>query len=341
MSQTWLLCLTAFAVSFAISLLTTPMAKDLAYRFKAVDFPRSRGMNNEPVPRMGGLAIVLGFTGALVLMSFFMRDFITVQFLGFTIGAVIIVVVGMLDDIYELSAKFKLAIQIIVAAIVVATGTKLDFIMWPFWQYLKPFSAVITVIWIVGLINAVNLIDGLDGLASGVTTIAAVCLTILCVLKGNNILAVVISASLAGASLGFLPRNFAPAEVYMGDTGSTFLGYVLAVCSCIGVFKGYAILSLLLSTLAMALPMIDTAFAMIRRAVHHQPIMSPDRGHLHHRLVDSGLTSQQAVIVLYALSSVSCLIAVAIAFDDYRFTLSLMLALFVVIMMIMVYSKRT
>ena len=340
MSQ-WLLCMTAFAVSFAITLLTTPVVKDLAYRFKAVDFPRSRGMNNEPVPRMGGLAIVLGFTGALIVMSFFMKDIITVQFMGFTIGAVIIVVVGIFDDIYELSAKFKLAVQIIVAVIVVGTGTKLDFIMWPFWQYLKPFAPVITVIWIVGLINAVNLIDGLDGLASGVTTIAAICLTILCVLRGNNLIAVVISAALAGSSLGFLPRNFAPAEIYMGDTGSTFLGYVLAVCSCIGVFKGYALLSLFLSVLTMALPMLDTTFAMIRRAINHQPIMSPDRGHLHHRLVDSGLSSKQAVVVLYALSSVSCLIAVAIALDDYRFTLSLMLALLVVIMMLVVYGKRT
>lgn len=340
MSQ-WLLCMTAFAVSFAITLLTTPVVKDLAYRFKAVDFPRSRGMNNEPVPRMGGLAIVLGFIGALAVMSFFMRDFLTVQFMGFTIGAVIIVVVGIFDDIYELSAKFKLVVQIIVAVIVVSTGTKLDFIMWPFWQYLKPFAPVITVVWIIGLINAVNLIDGLDGLASGVTTIAAICLTILCVLRGNNVLAVVISAALAGSSLGFLPRNFAPAEIYMGDTGSTFLGYVLAVCSCIGVFKGYALLSLFLSVLTMALPMLDTSFAMIRRAINHQPIMSPDRGHLHHRLVDSGLSSKQAVIVLYALSSVSCLIAVAIALDDYRFTLSLMLALLVVIMMLVVYNKRT
>ncbi len=340
MSQ-WLLCMTAFAVSFAITLLTTPVVKDLAYRFKAVDFPRSRGMNHEPVPRMGGLAIVLGFIGALVVMSFFVKDFITVQFMGFTIGAVIIVVVGIFDDIYELSAKFKLVIQIIVAVIVVSTGTKLDFIMWPFWQYLKPFAPFITVVWIVGLINAVNLIDGLDGLASGVTTIAAICLTILCVLRGNNVLAVIISAALAGSSLGFLPRNFAPAEIYMGDTGSTFLGYVLAVCSCIGVFKGYALLSLFLSVLTMALPMLDTTFAMIRRAINHQPIMSPDRGHLHHRLVDSGLSSKQAVVVLYALSSVSCLIAVAIALDDYRFTLSLMLALLVVIMMLVVYNKRT
>lgn len=340
MSETWLLCLTAFAVAFAITLLTTPMAKNLAYQVKAVDFPRSRGMNSEPVPRMGGLAIVLGFMASIILMSFFIEDFHTARFLGFIAGAIIIVVVGMLDDIYELSAKFKLAVQIVVAVIVVLTGTKLDFIMWPMWQYLKPFSSIITVMWIVGLINAVNLIDGLDGLAAGVTAIAAICLTILCALSGNT-LAVVICAAIAGSTLGFLPRNFAPAEVYMGDTGSTFLGYVLAVTSCIGVFKTYALLALVLSVLAMALPILDTLFAMIRRALNHKPIMAPDRGHLHHRLVDSGLSSQQAVVVLYGLSSISCLIAVVIAINDYRITLALLMVLLIIILMMFVYGKRT
>ncbi len=340
MSETWLLCMAAFAIAFAVTLLTTPMAKGFAYKFKAVDFPRSRGMNNEPVPRMGGLAIVLGFMSAIIIMSLYIEDFHTKRFIGFIIGAIIITVVGIFDDVYELSAKFKLLVQIVVAIIVVATGTKLDFIMWPFWQYLKPFSSFITIIWIVGLINAVNLIDGLDGLAAGVTTIASVCLTILCALSGNT-LAVVICATLAGSTLGFLPRNFAPAEVYMGDTGSTFLGYVLAVTSCIGVFKTYAILALLLSVLAMALPILDTTFAMIRRAINHKPIMAPDRGHLHHRLVDSGLSSKQAVMVLYGLSSISCLIAVVIALNDYRVTLALLMVLLVIIMMILVYGKRT
>ena len=341
MSQTWLLTMTSFAVAFAITLLITPFVKRFAYKLKAVAFPRSRDMNSEPVPLMGGLAIVAGFMGAMGLMAIFMKDFHNIKFIGFIIGAVIIVITGILDDVYELSARFKLVVQIAVALIVVATGTKLDFIMWPFWQYLKPFSSIITIIWIVGLINAVNLVDGLDGLAAGTTTIAAICLTILCAINGNNLLAVVISAALAGSSLGFLPRNFAPAEIYMGDTGSTFLGYVLAVCSCIGVFKGYAILSLLLSILAMALPIIDTLFAMVRRAINHKPIMSPDRGHLHHRLVDSGLSSRQAVVVLYLLSSFSCIIAVAIALNDYMFTLTILIALIVLILMLGVYTKRT
>ena len=205
--------------------------------------------------------------------------------------------------------------------------------------FTKITPSVITVIWIVGLINAVNLIDGLDGLAAGVTSIASLCLTALCVLSGN-LMAIILCTCLAGASLGFLPRNFAPAEVYMGDTGSTFLGYVLAVSSCIGVFKSYAILSILLSVLAMALPILDTSFAMIRRAMNHQPIMSPDRGHLHHRLVDSGCTSKQAVVILYCLSIGSSAIAVVIALQDYRATIAVLLIFLVIILMLLVYRKR-
>ena len=339
MSDTWLLYLASFAVAFSISLLTTPMAKRLGIKFHAVDYPRARGMNKEPVPLMGGLAIVSGFMGSMILMSIFLEDLHNRQFVGFIIGAIIIVLVGMLDDIYELSAKMKLLAQIVVAVIVVSTGTKLDFIMWPLWQYIKPFSNIITLVWIIGLINAVNLIDGLDGLAAGVTSIMSTCLAILCAISGGTVGAVM-TIALAGAALGFLPRNFSPAEVYMGDTGSTFLGYVLAVCSCIGVFKSYAILSLLLAVLSMALPIFDTSFAMIRRAINHKPIMSPDRGHLHHRLIDSGYTNQQAVMILYALSLGSSLIAVIIALQDIRATIVVLVFFLILILMLLVYKKR-
>lgn len=339
MSQNWLLYITAFAISFAITLLTTPFARKLAFKFQAVDYPRARGMNKEPVPLMGGLAIVLGFMGAIAVLTPFIQEFHTTRFIGFIVGGLIIVVVGMFDDVYELSAKFKLLVQVLVAIIVINTGTKLDFIMWPFWEYLKPFASVITVVWIVGLINAVNLIDGLDGLAAGVTSIASLCLTILCAISGN-VLATILCTCLAGSSLGFLPRNFAPAEVYMGDTGSTFLGYVLAVSSCIGVFKGYAMLSILLSVLAMALPILDTSFAMIRRAINHRPIMSPDRGHLHHRLVDSGYSSKQAVVALYCLSIGSSAVAVVIALQDYRATVAVLLIFLIIILMLIVYRRR-
>lgn len=340
MAHNWLLFMAAFAISFLVSLLTTPFARKLAIKFHAVDYPRARGMNKEPVPRMGGLAIVLGFVCTVIALIPFVKELLTVQFSGFIAGAAIIVVVGMLDDVYELSAKFKLVMQIIVAIIVVSTGTQIDFIMWPLWRYIKPLSAPITVLWIVGLINAVNLIDGLDGLAAGVTSIASICLMVLCIVSGN-VLAAILTATLAGSCLGFLPRNFSPAEVYMGDTGSTFLGYVLAVCSCIGVFKSYAILSIVLAVLAMALPICDTLFAMIRRAANHKPIMMADRGHLHHRLVDAGYTNKQAVMILYGLSAVSAVIAVLIAVQDIRATIIVFFFFIVLLLMLFVYGNRT
>jgi UDP-GlcNAc:undecaprenyl-phosphate GlcNAc-1-phosphate transferase len=273
-------------------------------------------------------------------MSPYIKDFRTTQFLGFIIGGIIIVVVGMLDDVYELGPKFKLFIQFVVSVIVVFTGTKIDVIMWPFWQYLKFLSTPITIIWIIGLINAVNLIDGLDGLAAGVTSIASICLMVLCILSGSTV-AVALTAALAGSCLGFLPRNFSPAEIYMGDTGSTFLGYVLAVTSCIGVFKSYAILSIVLAILAMALPILDTLFAMIRRAINHKPIMGADRGHLHHRLIDAGYTNKQAVMILYALSLTSAVVAVLIAMKDVRATIIVFFFLMILLLMMFAYRKRT
>ncbi len=339
MTHNWLLYMAAFATSFAISLLATPFAKKMSFKLKAIDYPKSRGLHSEPMPRMGGIAIVLGFMITMLLMCFFVPEFITTQFFGFLIGGAIIVILGMLDDIYELSAKFKFLVQILVAIIVVSTGTRINVIMWPAWEYFKNFNAPITVFWIIGVINAVNLIDGVDGLAAGVTSIAALCLTILCIISGTTT-AVVLSSTLAGACLGFLPRNFSPAEVYMGDTGSTFLGYVLAVSSCIGVYKSYALLSVVIAVLAMALPILDTLFAMIRRAINHKPIMSPDRGHLHHRLIDSGYSHRQAVMILYGLSAISALIAILIAVQNFQATVVVLVFFIVLLLMLYVYRAR-
>lgn len=337
MAHDWLLYIAAFSIAFGVCLLTTPTAKKVAKKLGAIDYPKSRGLNKEPMPLMGGLAMVLGFFAALIIVSPFLYNLPKRQFAGFIVGGILIVITGMLDDTYELGAKAKFSAQLVVALIVVLSGTRLDFVMYPLWEYLKNFSPVLTVIWIVGVINAVNLIDGVDGLAAGVTSIASICLMILCALSGTE-LAVVLTAALAGSCLGFLPRNFSPAEIYMGDTGSTFLGYVLGVSSCIGVFKSYAILSMVIAVLAMALPILDTAFAIIRRAVNHKPIMMADRGHLHHRLIDSGYTHKQAVVILYGLSIVSAVVAILIAVQDYRATI--VVAIFFIILIVMLYTYR-
>ncbi|MBS5793271.1 MAG: undecaprenyl/decaprenyl-phosphate alpha-N-acetylglucosaminyl 1-phosphate transferase [Clostridiales bacterium] len=340
MEHNWLLYLAGFSIAFAVSMLMTPFAKKIAFKLKAIDYPKSRGLNKEPMPRIGGLAIFLGFLASVGILAFFVEDFHTKQFFGFLTGGILIVILGIFDDIYELSPKIKFIVQLLVAIIVVSTGTRIDVMSWPFWQYLRPFNTIITMVWIIGLVNAVNLIDGVDGLAAGVSSIASLCLMILCIISGSN-LAVVLTAILAGSCLGFLPRNFSPAEIYMGDTGSTFLGYVLAVTSCIGVYKSYAVLSIVISILAVALPILDTLFAMIRRAINRKPLMSADRGHLHHRLIDSGYSHKQAVIILYGLSLFSAVIAILIAIQNYQATIVVFIFFLILTLMMYVYKSRT
>ncbi len=317
MVHNWVLYIAAFASAFAITLVTTPLAKKISIKLKAIDYPKDRGMHKKPMPRMGGIAIVLGFMISVLVLMQYIPDIETRQFAGFMVGAAIIVVLGIFDDIYNLKARLKFCVQIIAALVVVCTGTRINVVLWPFTAYLQTLSGPITLIWIIGVTNAVNLIDGLDGLAAGVSSIASLCLMVLCILTGSES-AVVLTAALAGACLGFLPRNFNPAEIFMGDTGATFLGFVLGVTSIMGVFKGYAILALIVSMLSLGLPVFDTLFAMGRRAIQHKPIMQADRGHLHHRLIDRGFSQKQAVLILYGISFCCGMIAIFISLRDIR-----------------------
>lgn len=313
----WLLYIAAFACAFAITLVTTPFAKWLSAKVGAIDYPKDRGVHKKPMPRMGGVAIVLGFLVTVLTVYFFDRSMSPKQFVGFIVGAGIIAVLGMIDDMKDLPAKLKFCVQIVAALIVIFSGTQIQIVLWPVTATLQKLSIPITLVWIVGVTNAVNLIDGLDGLAAGVTGIAALSLMVLCIMTGSTT-AVVLTAALAGACLGFLPRNFNPAEIFMGDTGSTFLGFVLAVTSILGVFKGYALLALVVSIFCIGLPIFDTIFAMLRRMAKHQPIMQADRGHLHHKLIDHGFSQKKAVLIMYAISIFLGLLAIFIAVKDSR-----------------------
>ena len=217
----WLLYIAAFACAFAITLVTTPFAKWLSVKAGAIDYPKNRGVHTKPMPRMGGVAIVLGFLITVLMVYYFDRSMNPKQFAGFLIGALLIAGLGVVDDMKNLPAKLKFCVQIVAALIVIFSGTRIQIVLWPVTAALQTFSIPITLIWIVGVTNAVNLIDGLDGLAAGVTGIAALSLMVLCIITGTTT-AVVLTAALAGACLGFLPRNFNPAEIFMGDTGSTF-----------------------------------------------------------------------------------------------------------------------
>lgn len=328
LQHNWLLYIAAFASAFAITLVMTPAAKWLSFKLGAIDYPKDRGVHTKPMPRMGGIAIVTGFLVTILMVYHFDKSMSITQFSGFIIGAAIIAILGMIDDVKNLPAKLKFSVQIVAALIVIFSGTRIHVVLWPVTTTLQKFSIPITLLWIVGVTNAVNLIDGLDGLAAGVSSIAALSLMVLCIMTGSTT-AVVLTAALAGACLGFLPRNFNPAEIFMGDTGSTFLGFVLAVTSILGVFKGYAILALCVSVLCVGLPVFDTIFAMLRRMAKHQSIMQPDRGHLHHRLLDRGFTQKQAVLILYAISLFFGLLAIFISLKDSRIIVVVLLMVIV------------
>lgn len=305
--------LLALVLAALVSLAATPMVKVMSVKMGAVDVPRdNRRMHDHPIPRMGGLAIFFGFLFAMLL-------FVPLDTAkkGMLLGAVIIVILGIFDDINALSAKLKFAVQIVAALIAVLAGNQINvlsnpniFSANPVWQ-LGWLAYPVTVIWIVAITNAVNLIDGLDGLACGVSTISAMTMLVIALLVSELDVAVMMAA-LAGACMGFLPYNFNPAKIFMGDTGSTFLGFIMATVSINGMFKQYTIISFVVPFLMLGLPIFDVCFAVVRRVSHGQSPMQPDRGHVHHRLIDMGFSQKQAVGVLYVISAILGLSAVVL-----------------------------
>lgn len=306
----------AFIVSFAFTFATTPLVRRFAFKIGAIDIPKdNRRMHKKPTPRIGGLAIIFGFTVATLCFAQPSR-----QLYGTLAGAAIIAVMGVIDDCKNLPAKLKFVIQIIAALLVVFAGDiKIDVFTNPnflsdnpYWVLPEWLSVTLTVIWIVFITNAVNFIDGLDGLAAGVSAIMSISLVFISIRVGEYSIAI-LGIALMGSCFGFLPFNFNPAKIFMGDTGSTFLGFMLATLSIQGVFKSYAVISFAVPLLILGLPLFDALFAMIRRILRGQSPMTADRGHLHHRLVDMGFSQKQTVFILYAISGVLGITAVLLA----------------------------
>jgi len=307
----------AVASAFILSLAVTPAVKWFAIYVGAMDVPKdSRRVHKFPIPRLGGLAIFIGF----LLSVLFFAD-ITIQIRGILIGAVIIAALGAIDDLKPLNAYIKFVVQVVAALIAVFHDIRIEVFSNPLvfmeaeWVFLGVMSIPITVLWIVGITNSVNLIDGLDGLAVGVSTISSIVMLIIAVLVADSNVAIVMAA-LAGACIGFLPYNFNPARIFVGDTGALLLGYVLATVSIIGLFKFYAVVSFAAPFLILAVPFFDTSFAFIRRLFTGKKPWSPDRGHFHHRLLDLGLSQKQAVVILYVISGLLGMVAVAFTTNE-------------------------
>lgn len=300
--------LAAFFLSAIVAVAITPMARALAPKLGAVDLPSGRRVNKKVVPRLGGIAILVGFLSPLIGL-FFYDNRVSDLFrsdpsrsLALICGAITIAALGAWDDIKGTRAAMKLLVQIAVAVGAYGGGYRIESVTLPFLGTLDMgiFAGPVTVFWIVGIVNAVNLMDGLDGLAAGVSFFVCVVSFVTGILS-HNVLVCLLAVSLGGALIGFLFFNFNPATIFMGDTGSMTIGYILATTSLLGS-KGGTAVALLVPILAMGVPILDTLLAIVRRVIERRPVFSPDKGHLHHRLLELGLTHRRAVLTIYGLS---------------------------------------
>lgn len=319
----------ALGVALIISFILTPLVMRLAHKVGAIDIPKDeRRMHKKPIPRLGGLAIFIGCVISVLLFSE-----LSAQLCGILIGATIIVSVGIVDDIHPLGAGVKLILQIVSALVAAANGVVIQTIANPLpfgGDYLDfgLWAIPITVIWIVAVTNSVNLIDGLDGLADGVSTIGALTMLIIALLMGDIPMAIICGA-MVGACVGFIPYNMNPAKIFMGDTGATFLGYMLATVSVLGLFKLYAVISFIVPFIILGFPIFDTCSAFTRRILKGQNPMKADRSHTHHKLIDMGMNQKQAVATLYMVATVLGLCAVMIVSEGYMKLILSMVAMLV------------
>ncbi|GAW93130.1 glycosyltransferase family 4 protein [Calderihabitans maritimus] len=290
----------AMVAAFGIALLVTPFIRKVAISMGAVDIPNERKIHKEPMPRMGGLALYLAFVIPVLLIQPLDRPL-----MGLVAGGSIILVLGLADDFFGISPSVKLLGQVIGALVLVFFGVQVDFLTNPFdgMIFLGKLAVPVTIFWVIGITNAVNLIDGLDGLASGTSAIAAVTVAVVAMAEGQ-VQVGYYALILAAAVLGFLRYNFFPAKIFMGDSGSLFLGFNLAALAVMGLTKGATIISLFVPVLILGIPILDTFFAILRRYISGRSIFQADREHLHHRLLEVGLSHRQAVLVIYALNGI-------------------------------------
>lgn len=338
--------LAAFIVACAGAFSATPFAIWLAKRQGVLDQPDARKVHQTPIPRWGGLGIYmgvllgllgtyLGFPRFRLLLDYrhpiydqgHLIDIVSLdkQFAGILVGLTIVVGLGMSDDRKSVPALIKLLLQIIASLVVLNYGVQITGLRLPFLSYFQfPIlvSQVITVFWILGFMNAVNLADGLDGLAAGLAAIASATFLAVAIIMGSTEttfiakqlkLAAVLSAALSGACLGFLPYNFSPAKVFMGDGGALGIGFLLGAITVIGTLKTTAVLSVMIPVIVVALPVLDVSLAMIRRYRKKSRIMEPDKEHLHHRLMAKGWTGREVVLLVYVLTLILSVTAIFLA----------------------------
>ncbi len=298
-------------VALLAAVVLTPLAAQLARRLGAVSEPAGRNIHSVPTPLLGGLAMLAGF---LIPVIYYLPLFDTPS-KGLIGGAIVICLIGALDDIFDLNPAVKLAGQIGAAIIPVAAGLTIDHITLPFLGVgdLGPAQYPITILWFVALTNMINFIDGMDGLASGVSAIGLSTFAIIAASLDRAVPAI-IAASLAGAAIGFLAHNFHPAKIFMGDAGSLLLGFIVAGVAVSGVMKSAAALAIVLPMIIMAIPILDTSFVVLKRLKHGLPVYSADRSHFHHRFFTIGWGQRRTVLAMYLWCAIMSGVAIVMSF---------------------------
>lgn len=303
-----------FFTAMAVAALVTPIAIWVAPKIGAMDVPKDdRRVHNRPMPRFGGIAIFAGIMVSLILFSSDEENVLAAM-----LGCTLIYILGLVDDLMDLKPVVKLTGQVICASAAYVAGLKIEFITNYFGDGRIMLGDVVcfimTVLWIVAITNAVNLIDGLDGLAAGIAAISALCIGYVAYIHGQYA-SMIAMMTIAGAALGFLPYNFNPAKIFMGDGGSQLLGFSIAAFSITGVVKSATVVVVVIPAIVLGLPVFDTAFAIVRRIMRRKPISMGDKEHLHHRIMKAGFGQRRAVMLMYCISGIMGIVAVLYSRD--------------------------
>lgn len=316
------------------SLILVPIVKKIANHIGAIDYPNERKVHKKPIPRLGGLAIFLSF-----LIGYIFFGQVTTQMISILIGSFIIIILGICDDIKPVPARYKFLVQIIAACIVVfygqiyidmisIFGLEIEFGNWGY-----PLAVLL----IVSIINAINLIDGLDGLAAGTSSIFFLTISVIAFyLDRLNGLDVILCLIMLGSTLGFLAYNFNPASIFMGDTGSMFLGFMISVTALLG-YKGATVTSLIIPILILFLPILDTILAIFRRLLKGENIGAPDKEHLHHQLLKLNKSTKKTVLIMYAFNMLCALISILYALGDNKLAI-LLYSVLLIITLILIFK---
>lgn len=320
-------------VTFLSSLIVTPIVEKIAYHVKALDYPNARRTNKVPMPTLGGLAIFFSF-----MLGYMLYARSSVQMLSILMGSFLLIFMGFIDDINPLKAKYQLVVQLIAAGIVVFYGNiTLDFITFVGFNitFAAPWNYIITMILIVAIINTINLSDGLDGLSSGVSSIYFLTIAIIAyIMNAMEGLDTTLALIMLGSTLGFLVYNFPPAKMYVGDTGSNFLGFIIAVISLLG-YKTATFTSLIIPLIILATPIIDVAFSIIRRLLKRQnPFNTPDKSHLHHQLLNMKFSTRSSLLIIYAIDILFAATSIFYVLGDTYYAILIYIGLMIVFLFI-------